>query len=254
MRSSPAVSAGSPLLRFAAVGRRVRDGERLRALLREASFELDPGASAGIYGPPRSGKSTLMRLACGLETADSGAVSFDGRDLANIGAAARAQLLRDEVALVCDEAWRPAPGETALGRVVSAIGATGATVREARRRGLAALDALDVAGIAAEPASSLSRGQRARVELACAFAREPRLLLLDEPAPTPSVTERERLCAAIRRLAQERGVALLVASEDLASLQGLQTMMSISAGELCRTGEAESKLVSLAARRAASGR
>jgi ABC-type lipoprotein export system ATPase subunit len=247
-------SRDSPLLSFAGVGRQVRDGERLRPLLSNVTFALEPGASAGVYGPRRSGKSTLLRLACAIELADAGTVFYADRDHAKLSRSERARLLREQVAIVVEDAWLPSGNETALGRVATALGGVGITLRQARRRGLSALDAFGVAGLAAEPAASLSRAQRARVELACAVAREPRLLLVDEPAPSPSVLEREQLCAAIRAVAEERRIALLIASEDIAALQGLQTLMSISAGELCSTASSRGSLVSLAARRAASTR
>ncbi|MHB1538624.1 MAG: ATP-binding cassette domain-containing protein [Solirubrobacteraceae bacterium] len=246
-------SGDSPLLTFANVGRRVRDGARSRSLLCDVSFELSAAETAGLYGARNAGKSTLLRLACAIELADAGAVVYDGHDLARLSRAGRARLLREQVALVVEDAWLPQASETALGRIVTALGGTGLTLREARRRGLAALDRFDVAGIAADPAVSLERAQRARVELACAIAREPRLLLVDEPAPSPNVLERERLCAAIRGVAEERAIALLIASEDVAALQGLGTLMSISAGEVCSTS-GSATLVSLAGRRAGASR
>ena len=69
--------------------------------------------------------------------------------------------------------------------------------------------------------------------LARALVREPRLLVVDEPAPMPSLGERERFCALLRATPSERGIALLMASEDLAVLQGLAVLGSIADGELC---------------------
>ena len=57
--------------------------------------------------------------------------------------------------------------------------------------------------------------------LARALVREPRLLLVDEPAPMPSLRDRERFCATLREVASERGIALLIASEDMSTLQGV---------------------------------
>jgi len=89
--------------------------------------------------------------------------------------------------------------------------------------------------------------------LARALVREPRLLLVDEPAPMPSLTDHERFCATLRRIAAERGIALMMASENLATLGGMGTLMSLSArGELLSTGEERGTVVALAPRRAAS--
>jgi ABC-type molybdenum transport system ATPase subunit/photorepair protein PhrA len=84
---------------------------------------------------------------------------------------------------------------------------------------------------------SLSPTERARVMLARALVRAPRLLVVDEPAPLPSLLERERFCALLRSVAHERSIALLVASEELSTLQGIAVLASLSAGELCSTEE-----------------
>ncbi|MGA9313864.1 MAG: hypothetical protein WBV77_04445, partial [Solirubrobacteraceae bacterium] len=100
----------------------------------------------------------------------------------------------------------------------------------------AALDRAGVAGVSAEEMTvSLAPDTRARVMLARALVREPRLLAVDEPAPLPSLLERERFCALLRAVAQERSIALLVASEELSALQGVAVLASLSAGELCST-------------------
>jgi hypothetical protein len=61
--------------------------------------------------------------------------------------------------------------------------------------------------------------------------------VVDEPLPMPSRSDRERFCALLRATARERKAALLMASEDMAALQGLDTLMSIAAGQLCSSEE-----------------
>jgi ABC-type Mn2+/Zn2+ transport system ATPase subunit len=96
---------------------------------------------------------------------------------------------------------------------------------------------LDVVGVSAAQAHShatqLSMVDRTRVMLARALAREPWLIVIDDPILTPSATERDNLYALVRTAARERGAALLVACDDLPALQGFDVFMSISARELC---------------------
>jgi putative ABC transport system ATP-binding protein len=236
LHSRPAASA--PLLSFAAVSKLHCDGDSGMAVLDRVSFELHAGSSMGIYGERRSGKSTLLRLAAGIDSPEEGSIRFEGRELAGISKGERALLLRGSIALLARGGWIPSAGETVMDHVAMSVGSAGLSLREARRRALGALDRVGVAGVSAEEMTvSLSPGERARVMLARALVRAPRLLLVDEPAPLPSLLERERFCALLRSVASEREIALLVASEDLSCLQGLAVLASISGGELCSTEE-----------------
>jgi ABC-type molybdenum transport system ATPase subunit/photorepair protein PhrA len=127
-----------------------------------------------------------------------------------------------------------------LDHVATGAGSSGVSLRHARRRAMHALAAVDAAALAAEDSGSgaLSAAERAHVMLARAIVREPTLLLVDEPAPLPSLSERERFCALLRSLARERKIALLVASEELSCLQGLGVLASLSGGQLCSTAGA----------------
>ncbi len=203
-------------------------------MLDGVSFDLEPGVAVGVYGARGSGKSTLLRLAAAIESPDSGRIRFAGRDVTRISAGERARLLRGPIALLTAAGWLPSPGETVLDHVAMSIGSDGLTLREARRRAHGALDRVGAAEVCDEElTASLPLAERARVMLARALVREPRLLVVDEPMPMPSRGDRERFCALLRATARERGAALLMASEEMAALQGLDTLMSIAAGGLC---------------------
>jgi ABC-type glutathione transport system ATPase component len=228
----------APLLSFEKVSKSYPDGGRKILVLDRVSLELDRGTSLGVYGTRRSGKSTLLRLAAGIELADAGSVRFDGRDLARMGAAERGRLLRGEIAFLSAGDWRTTPGERVVDHVATALGSAGMTIRDARRRALENLERVGVGATGAEEATAaLSLAERMRVMLARALARDPRLLILDEPALTHNVGERERFGALLRTEARERGMALLLASEEIAALQGVGVLVSIAAGELCSTDE-----------------
>jgi ABC-type glutathione transport system ATPase component len=130
-------------------------------------------------------------------------------------------------------AWLPAAEETVFDHVMMSVGSAGATLGEAKRVALAALDAVGVGAVGAAKASaSLSPAECAGVMLARALAREPRLVIVDEPGPMPSLSQRDRFCELLRATTSERGIGLLIASEDLAALGGSAMRMSISEGEL----------------------
>jgi len=239
----------TPLLSFQNVTKRYSDGNREIAVLDCVSMQIQAGESAGVYGPRRSGKSTLLRLAAGITLPDAGAVSFQGRDIARMSSSERGRLLRGEIGFMSAADWRSSPGERVGEHVATSLGSQGLTMRDAKHRALRVLERVGVgAADAEELTSSLSLTERARVMLARALARQPKLLLLDEPALMPSLGERDRFYALLREQTREHGMALLLASEEMAALQGVNVLMSIDDGDLV-SSEPSGTVVRLPGRR-----
>jgi ABC-type lipoprotein export system ATPase subunit len=224
----------TPLLRIRDVSKAYPDGNSKIVVFDSASLDVEAGAQVGVYGKRRSGKSTLMRIAAGIDRPDTGSVMLDGNDLTRISGGALARLLRSKLAYIAVNDWRPNPGESVAQHLAVSLGGDGLTVRQAERRALRELDFVGVSAAQAHShATQLSMVDRTRVMLARALARKPWLIVIDDPVLTPSATERDNLYKLVRAAARERGAALLVASEDFAALQGFDVIMSISARELC---------------------
>jgi ABC-type glutathione transport system ATPase component len=235
----------TPLLSFLNVSKSCLDGGREVLVLNRVSLDIDGGSTVGVYGARRSGKSTLLRMAAGIALADSGTVRFEGRDMAQMTAGERGRLLREAIAFMSVNDWRANPGESVVDHVATALGSEGLTMREARRRALSILEQVGVGAADAQAnTTSLSLTERTRVMLARALAREPRLLVLDEPAQMPNLGDRDRFYKLLRSATEDRGMALLVASEEMSALQGVSVLMSIADGELCSTME-QGSVVSL---------
>ena len=232
-----AVGGLTALLSFEGVSKRYPDGGREIVVLDRASFEIHAGVFVGIFGTRRSGKSTLLRLAAGIEAPSSGTVRFDGRDLAAMSAVERERLLRRGVALMSAQDWSPTPTERVIDHVALSLGSDGPALREARRRARRVLARVGMTSCADEFARSLSLVDRSRVVLARTLIREPSVLLVDEPAVIPSLSERDQFCALLRSLAEEQNMTLVVASEEMAPLRGARVLLSIGDGELCSTEE-----------------
>lgn len=226
----------TPLLSFLNVSKRFLDGGREILVLDRVSLEIDSGVSVGVYGPRRSGKSTLLRLAAGIALPDAGTVSFEGHDIAQMAGSERGRLLRGEIAFMSAADWRANPGESVVDHVATSLGSEGLTMRDARRRALRALERVGVGAAGAEElTASLSLTDRTRVMLARGLAREPRLLVFDEPALMSNLGDRDSFYALLRSAVRERNMTLLVASEEMAALRGVGVLMSIADGELVST-------------------
>jgi ABC-type lipoprotein export system ATPase subunit len=218
------------LLRFEHVSRSYQDGPREVVVLRDVSFEVEPDDFVGIWGMRRSGKSTLLRLAAGLDLAQKGAVLFDGHDLGKISGHQRAALLREGGIGVLLTDRRPALNQRAVDLVALPLLAARASLRSARPRALRALERTGALSLAECSVAGLARDELIRVMLAQALVHEPRLLLVDEPAAFLNMREAGEIFSLLHAIGDQQGIALLIASEDLRPLRRAKRIMSIGGG------------------------
>jgi predicted ABC-type transport system involved in lysophospholipase L1 biosynthesis ATPase subunit len=240
------------LLALTDVTKRIQDGAREMVVLDGVSVEVEQGDVVGIYGERRAGKSTLLRVMAGIESPEEGSVCFEGKDLGRLSVDARARMWRQQgVALVrCD--WRPLlSDQPVLEHVALALTASGITLAEAEVIARPVLDRVGALAWAHLTTDRLSLNERIRVELAQAMVREPRLLLVDEPAALIDASSSRELYALLRSLAKGSRMALVIASEDTTPLLGVDRVMTISDGQI-RTTDSRKRVVAFPDRRSRS--
>jgi peptide/nickel transport system ATP-binding protein len=202
-------------------GLTVRSGSG--ALVRDVSFSLAPGERLGLIGESGSGKSLTSLAVTGLlpdALSASGSVLLDGHQVID-ARDADLRTLRGPVAqIVFQEPLTALDPLMRVGRQIAEplrrhLGLRGAELRSAVA---AALDevALTDARIARAYPYELSGGQRQRVAIAIALAARPQLLIADEPTTALDVTVQDGVLTLLERLVDERGMALLFISHDLA--------------------------------------
>lgn len=178
------------------------------------SLALERGRIVGLIGPNGSGKTTLINLVSGLERPDAGRIRLEGVDIAGLRAD---RIARAGIARTFQAGSLPAEVDAldavVAARIAAPIAHAGGSARaEAHARHF--LDRLGIAGIARRPCGSLPPGLRRRVELARALARQPVLLLLDEPVAGLDEDEQADLALRLRALAAE-GVTLLIVEHSM---------------------------------------
>ena len=238
---------------FEHVTKRHWDGRRPFTVLDDVSFELDAGDFVGIWGMRRSGKSTLLRLAAGLELPDEGRILFDGQDLTALSGDARAELLRARGIGYVTSTWRPRVRQQAIEYVALPLLADSLSLHQARQVAREELERMGALNCAHMLSDSLSLGEALRVGLAAALVHEPRLLLVDEPAVVLSPSERQELYELIASLGRASMPAVLVASEDVGIVRRARRMMTLGGGVL-RSSDKEGEVVSFPRGRVADGR
>ncbi len=215
------------LLRLEHVSKRYRNGRREVVALDDVSLEIAPGELVAVWGMPRSGRTTLLRVAAGLERPDGGAVRVGERTLGpgghDDGLAAGIGFVQVGVASM--------GGESILDHVAMPLLARGSAPEDARAAALAQLERVGAAACAPLQLRELEPTERVRVAIAQALVGEPRLLLVDDPTRHVDLLEREAVLLLVRAIADGR-VAVLMTTGEAMGVSGVDRALTISGGVL----------------------
>ena len=219
-----------PLLSLRGISKSYWRGPREISVLADVSLDLYPARLVAIWGQHRSGKTTLLQVAAGLQRPTNGVVRFDGRDLAGMSASALAGIRREQMA------WaRPSGPQTPDLRMLTyvALPLLGKlSRREAHRRALAALKQVGAGECARARWAHLSDSEQTLVAIAHALVRKPRLLLLDEQTGNLDDLERERMMRLLRALSDDTGLGVVVIVPDMTEMLYAHEIRTLSNGRL----------------------
>ena len=216
-----------------AAGLRVRLVQRAPIPL-AAKLDCAPGETHALVGPSGSGKTTILRCIAGLHGVAegriecAGAVWYDTRSRIDLAPQQRsAGLVFQHYALF--------PHLSALANVEAALGHLPATARDARAREL--LARVHLTGLESRKPTQLSGGQQQRVAVARALARDPQVLLLDEPFSAVDRVTRQKLYRELSELRRSLAVPIVLVTHDLDEAAMLSDRMTIlHRGRTLQTG------------------
>lgn len=232
------------LLVLEGVSEHHRRGRVERLVLDDVSLEMETGELVAVWGLRRSGRTTLLRVASGMERPERGTVRFDGRDLAQ----GRDRVLGSKIGYV-QLHFSPGEGESVLDQVAGGLLAEPVSFAAARRRALQALVDAGAESCAALCPRDLDAGEAVRVAVARALVAAPRLLVVDEPTNGVDVADRDPILRLLRCIASG-GVAVLMSTGDGAALAGADRVFTIDHGQV-RGGVADPRAPVIPLRRSA---
>ncbi|MGZ3599633.1 MAG: ABC transporter ATP-binding protein, partial [Ktedonobacterales bacterium] len=213
--------------------------EQLRQVLRDVTFDAQPGQVVALVGPSGAGKTTTLSLLLRFYELDGGAIRVDGVDIGSV----QAQSLREQIAIVPQE-------PTLFGDSIAEnirYGRLDASDEEVR----AAAEAANVLPFAeqlqegmgtlvGERGVKLSAGQRQRIAIARAVLRNPRILLLDEATASLDNESEALVQEALNRLMQGR--TTLVVAHRLTTVERADMILVLDGGQIVERGTHEELL------------
>ena len=214
-----------------------RSGDRVEALI-NVSIQLDRGDFMGILGPGSAGKTTLLKLAAGLESPDVGTVTYRGKSLSDMKSSEIRLYRRREVGCVWGSRYLN-PGLNVLDNVALPLLLDGCDHRSAESRAREQLAAVGVEHCTRAKSDELSDGELQRVAIAQALVTNPRLLLADEPAANLDLYEQDSLLALFQSLARDAKMAVLITDTDATALMRARPILYLRDGELLNEGPAK---------------
>ncbi len=234
--------ASPPLLQVRGLRVEARFQRSVRTIVGGLDFEVAAGEAVAIVGESGSGKSLAARAMLGLLPAGvsaTGQVLLRGDDLLAASERERRARRGTEIALALQDPFTTLnPVRRCGDQIASSLRAL---PRRARRAD--AIRRLREVGLDADVADryplELSGGMRQRVGLAAALARDPRLLIADEPSTALDVTTQAEILALLRSLQRSRGMGLVLITHDLrVAFSTCDRMYVLYAGSVLETGHA----------------
>lgn len=202
-----------PLLVARDLARSYGHGDDVTHALQGASLEVNAGELVAIQGRSGSGKTTFLNLASGLDQADGGSIELFGHDLGGLSTNRRLELRAQEIGFVFQD---PAlvPELTLWENVAMAARIKGLPAKQCKTQAYSALADVGLEGLEDRFPGEISGGEAQRASVARALAKQPRLILADEPTAALDHETARRVAKVFTRFVQENGTACLVVTHD----------------------------------------
>ncbi len=199
--------------------------------LRGVDLKVDKGEFMALAGPSGSGKTTLLNIIGGLDAPSSGAVSVDGRNLAQLGAGELADLRRDRIGFVF-QAYNLIPVLTARENAEYVLELKGVPSAERRKRVAELFERMGMGALLDAKPLKMSGGQQQRVAVARAILAEPAVVLADEPTANLDQATGSALVDLMHELNRERGVTFVFSTHDSMVLERADRVVRLVDGKI----------------------
>ena len=208
------------------VCKQYRTGDVCVDALKDASFSLEDGEFAVVLGSSGAGKTTLLNLLGGMDSATSGQIILDGKDVTALNKKGLATYRRNDVGFVF-QFYNLMPNLTALENVEIAV--------EIRKNALDPRAILTEVGLGDRMSNfpaQLSGGEQQRVSIARALAKNPKLLLCDEPTGALDYVTGKLILKLLHDVSKEQKKPVIIVTHNAALKDMADKVIHIRSGRI----------------------
>ena len=200
-------------------------------VLQKLSVAILPAELTLVSGPSGCGKSTLLSLLSGLQAPDLGRIDALGQSLCALNKRALERFRLQHTGFVF-QGFNLFPALTATEQVQLPLGYLGMSDRQARERAMAALDEVGMTHRAQLRPAQLSGGEKQRIAIARALAKEPQLLFADEPTSALDAENGQNVIDILHRIARRHGTTVVCVSHDPRLVRHADRVLSMEDGAI----------------------
>jgi len=203
-------------------------GKRELTVLRGVNIHIERGELVAIMGPSGSGKTTILNLIGCLDKPTSGSYYLEDREVSRLSSGELAQVRGQKIGFVF-QTFNLLPRLSALANVELGLRYSG---RSDRRRAMEALANVGLSDRANHRPTELSGGEQQRVAIARALAKNPPLILADEPTGNLDSHSGQEIISILTSLHAKQGITLLMITHDPNIAQHCQRIIHFKDGQV----------------------
>ncbi|AMK16178.1 ABC transporter ATP-binding protein [Methanobrevibacter olleyae] len=216
----------SAMIEFQNVSREYRTGDHVLKALDNLSLKIDKGEFVVILGPSGAGKSTLLNLLGGLDTATSGKIIVDGENIVDYGDKALTKYRAKSVGFIF-QFYNLIPNLTACENVELMKDITDIDIYGGK-----ILEAVGLRGHDNKFPAQLSGGEQQRVSIARALAKEPAMLLCDEPTGALDSNTGVLILSLLQNMCHEKNTTVVIVTHNSKLADAADKLIKIKNGQI----------------------